>query len=61
MDFESLYTFVLFAAGIFSLVSAIQGKSIEAAENPRLSKTTSRIFYTVTGILLIVFAILRLQ
>jgi len=60
MDFESLHTFILFAAGAFSIASAVQGKSIEASDDPRISKKTSRIIYAVTGILLLFLGILRL-
>ena len=60
MDFENLYAFILIGAGIFSLMSAVQGKSIEKSENPRLSKRTSGLVYALTGIVLIVFGILRL-
>ncbi len=61
MDFENLYAFILIGAGIFSLTSAVQGKSIEAAEKPRLSKRTSFLVYALTGIMLIVFGVLRLR
>ena len=61
MNFESLYAFFLIGAGVFSLTSAAQGKSIEAAEKPKLSKNTSRAIYALTGIVLIVFGILRLK
>lgn len=60
MDFENVYAFILIGAGIFSLTNAVQGKSIEASENPKLSKRTSRIFYALMGIMLIVFGVLRL-
>ena len=61
MDFENTYAFFLIGAGIFSLTSAAQGKSIEASETPRLSERTSRIFYALMGIMLIVFGIMRLN
>lgn len=61
MNFESLHTFILFAAGIFSISRAVQGKSIEASDNPRLSKNTSRAIYAVTGVVLLFLGILRLQ
>jgi len=61
MDFESFYALILLGAGIFSLKSAVQGKSIESSENPKLSKTTSRVIYALTGIVLIIFGVLRLS
>ncbi len=61
MEFETLYAYILIGAGIFSLVSAAQGKSIEAAENPRLSQRTSRIIYIVTGLVLLLFGFFRLN
>ena len=61
MDFENFYAFILFAAGIFSLKSAVQGKSIESSENPKLSKKASRVIYSLTGVVLIVFGVLRLS
>ncbi|MBT3337998.1 MAG: hypothetical protein HN855_10865 [Anaerolineae bacterium] len=61
MDFETLYAYILVAAGIFSLMSAAQGKSIEAAEKPRLSPRISKIIYTITGLVLLFFGYLRLQ
>ncbi len=61
MDFESFYAFLLIGAGIWSLLAAFRGESIEASENPRLSQRTSRIIYLLTGIVLIFFGILRLK
>ncbi|RLD05099.1 MAG: hypothetical protein DRI32_04605 [Chloroflexi bacterium] len=61
MDFENIYAVFLIGAGIFSLTSAVQGKSIEASDTPRLSKRTSALVYGGTGILLIIFGIMRLN
>jgi len=61
MDYMTLYAFLLIGAGIFGLRAAFRGDSIEASENPRLSQKTSRIIYALTGIVLIVFGILRLK
>ena len=61
MDFMTLYAFLLIGAGIFGLRAAYLGWNIEASENPKLSKKTSRVIYALTGILLIVFGILRLN
>ena len=61
MDIETIYAFVLIAAGIFGLRSAFRGDSIEASETPKLSEKTSRVIYALTGIILLVFGILRLS
>ncbi len=61
MDFENMYAFFMIGAGIFSLTSAAQGKSIEASDTPRTSKRTSQVIYGLTGVVLIVFGILRLN
>ncbi len=61
MDSNNLYAFVLIAAGIYGLRSAMQGKNIDSSENPRLSKRASGIIYALTGIVLIVLGILRLS
>jgi hypothetical protein len=60
MDFEKIYAFLLVVSGIFGIYSAIKGKSIEKSDEPKLSKNTSRAIFAVTGIVLIVFGILRL-
>ncbi len=61
MEFETLYAYILVVAGILSLANAVQGKSIEASENPRLSQNASRIIYALTGALLLLFGFLRLK
>ena len=61
MDFMTLYAFILIGAGIFGLRAAFLGLNIEASENPKLSKTASRVIYALTGIVLIIFGILRLN
>jgi len=61
MDFMTLYAFVLIGAGIFGLRAAFLGWDIEAAEKPKLSKKTSRVIYALTGIMLIIFGVLRLS
>ncbi len=61
MDFNTVYGFILVGAGIFSLRAAFLGWNIEASETPKLSKSASRVIYILTGIVLIVFGILRIK
>ena len=61
MDIETVYAFLLVAGGIFGLRAAFRGDSIEASDEPKLSKNASRAIYAVTGIILIFFGILRLK
>ena len=61
MDFMTLYAFILIGAGIFGLRAAYLGWNIEASENPKLSKKTSRVIYVLTSVVLIIFGILRLS
>ena len=60
MGFETIYAFILIAGGIFGLRSALRGDSIEASETPKLSRNTSRVIFAITGIVLLVFGVLRL-
>ena len=61
MDFERIYAFLLIGGGIFGLYSAVKGESIEKSDEPKLSKNVSRAIFAVTGIVLIVFGVLRLR
>ena len=61
MDIERIYALILIGAGVLGLRSAIMGESIEKSDDPKLSKTASRIIYALTGLVLIFFGVLRLQ
>ncbi|RLD04229.1 MAG: hypothetical protein DRI32_06065 [Chloroflexi bacterium] len=61
MEFERIYALFLIGGGIFSLYSAAKGESIEKSDEPKLSKNASRAIYAVTGIILIIFGVLRLR
>ncbi len=51
----------MIGGGIVGLRAAYLGTNLEASENPKLSRKTSRVIYALTGIVLIVFGILRLS
>ena len=61
MEFDRIYAIFLIGGGIFGLYSAVKGVSIEKSDEPKLSKNASRAIYAVTGIILIIFGILRLR
>ncbi|NQU30985.1 MAG: hypothetical protein HQ525_09995 [Anaerolineae bacterium] len=61
MDFNTLYGFILIGAGLYGLRAAYLGMDIEKSETPRFSRKTSRVIYAATGIVLIIFGILRLN